>query len=345
VTSPNAKILIVDDDIQTQRYISVVVEIEGYEYRVADDGESALQLLDQEPFDLVISDINMSGMTGVDLLRKCMERYSDLAVIMVTGVDDRNTAIHTLEIGAYGYVIKPFQANELIINITNALRRRQLEIENRRHTEELEHRVAERTAELFQSREETILILSKAAEFRDNQTALHTNRMGYFCEVLARILDMPAALCDRLRAAAPLHDVGKIGISDNILLKPGRLTDEEFETVKTHCRIGHRILADSSSEILQIGAVIAQTHHEKFDGSGYPYGLKGEDIPIVGRLAAVCDVFDALTSERVYKEPATVEEAVEILKRGSGTHFDPMIVDAFLENLDEILEIKANLSD
>jgi putative two-component system response regulator len=345
VTPQNAKILIVDDDVQTQKYISVVVEIEGYEYQLADDGEMALQMLEREPFDLVISDINMTGMTGVDLLKTCMQRYADLAVIMVTGVDDRNTAIKTLEIGAYGYVIKPFQANELIINMTNALRRRQLEIESRRHTEELELRVAERTVELSQSREETILILSKAAEFRDNQTALHTNRMGQFCEILGRLVEMPDSMCNRLRAAAPLHDVGKIGISDNILLKPGKLTEAEFEIVKTHCRIGHRILADSSSEILQIGAVIAQTHHEKFDGSGYPYGLRGEDIPLVGRLAAVCDVFDALTSERVYKAPATTEEAIKILKRDSGSHFDPRIVETFLAHIEDILEIKANLRD
>lgn len=345
MTPQNSKILIVDDDIQTQKYISVVVEIEGYEYQLAGNGETALQMLEQEPFDLVISDIDMTGMTGVDLLKTCMQRYADLAVIMVTGVDDRNTAIKTLEIGAYGYIIKPFQANELIINITNALRRRQLEIESRRHTEELEIRVSERTIELSQSREETILILSKAAEFRDNQTALHTNRMGHFCEVLARLIDMPDSICNRLRAAAPLHDVGKIGISDNILLKPSKLTDQEFEIVKTHCRIGHRILADSSSEILQIGAVIAQTHHEKFDGSGYPYGLRGEDIPLVGRLAAVCDVFDALTSERVYKAPSTTEEAIKILQRDSGSHFDPSIVEAFLAHIGDILEIKSNLPD
>jgi putative two-component system response regulator len=345
VTFYQSKILIVDDDPQMQRYISVVAETEGYQFRLADDGESALQLLEQESFDLVISDINMTGMTGVELLTVCQQNYPDLAVIMVTGVDDRKTAIYTLEIGAYGYITKPFQPNELIINITNALRRRQLEIENRLHREELELRVAERTAELSRSREETILILSKAAEFRDNQTALHTNRMGSFCEALARLLELPDSLCNRLRAAAPLHDVGKIGISDNILLKPGRLTTEEFEIVKTHCKIGHRILADSTSEILQIGSIIAQTHHEKFDGSGYPRGLKGEEIPIAGRLAAVCDVFDALTSERVYKEPIPVAEALKILEENSGTHFDPAIVEIFLKHIDQILEVKSHLPD
>lgn len=345
MTFHKSKILIVDDDIQTQRYISIVVETEGYQFRLAADGETALLLLEQESFDLVISDINMAGMTGVELLKTCQQKYSDLAVIMVTGVDDRKTAIYTLEIGAYGYITKPFQPNELIINITNALRRRQLEIENCRHREELEMRVAERTAELSKSREETILILSKAAEFRDNQTALHTNRMGSFCETLARLLELPDLLCDRLRAAAPLHDVGKIGISDNILLKPGRLTPEEFEIIKTHCKIGHRILADSTSEILQIGSVIAQTHHEKFDGSGYPNGLKGEDIPISGRLAAVCDVFDALTSERVYKAPIPIPDALKILEEDSGSHFDPAIVEIFLKNVDQILKIKSRLSD
>jgi len=340
-----SKILIVDDDDQVRRVISAIVESENYQVRTAEDGETALELLEQEPFDLVISDINMTGMTGVELLGHCRHCYPDLAVIMVTGVDDRETAIETLHVGAYGYVTKPFQANELIINITNALRRRHLEIENRKHREKLEELVEERTAELIKSREETILILSKAAEFRHNETAKHTIRMGLFCETLARLIGLNDLLCSVLRIAAPLHDVGKIGISDTILLKPGALTPGEFEIIKTHCEIGHRILSESTSELLQIGAEIALTHHEKFDGSGYPRGLKGEEIPLLGRLAAVCDVFDALTSERVYKRAVASNEALEILKGGRGTHFEPLIVDTFISHIDKILAIKDHMSD
>jgi putative two-component system response regulator len=340
-----SKLLIVDDDDQVRAVISVIVESEGYSFRSAINAEAALQLLEQESFDLVISDINMTGMTGVELLDTCRKIYQDLAFIMVTGVDDRTTAIETLHMGAYGYVTKPFQANELIINITNALRRRRLEIENRRHREELELLVDERTFELDKSREETILILSKTAEFRDNETAKHTVRMGKFCETLARLMGLPESLCKTLKISAPLHDVGKIGISDTILLKPGKLSIEEFEVIKTHCEIGHRILSESTSSILQVGAEIALTHHEKFDGSGYPRGLKGEEIPIIGRIAAICDVFDALTSERVYKSASSVDEALEIIRQSSGNHFDPDITALFIGNIDRILSIRAGLAD
>lgn len=340
-----SNVLIVDDDDQVRTVISVIVETEGYCFRTADNAESALELLEQESFDLVISDINMTGMTGVELLDTCRRKYRDLAFIMVTGVDDRDTAIETLHMGAYGYVTKPFQANELIINVTNALQRRRLEIENRRHREELELLVEERTFELDKSREETILILSKAAEFRDNETAKHTIRMGKFCETLARLRGLPESLCKTLKISAQLHDVGKIGISDTILLKPGKLTPEEFEIIKTHCEIGHRILSESTSEVLQIGAEIALTHHEKFDGSGYPRGLKGEEIPIIGRIAAVCDVFDALTSERVYRSASSVTEALAIIKQDTGDHFDPEIADIFISHIDQILSIRSGLSD
>lgn len=344
-TQAQANILVVDDDDQVRAVISVIVESEGYSVCTAASAEIALKLLEQSDFDLVVSDLNMTGMTGVELLATCQQTYRDLAFIMVTGVDDRNTAIETLHMGAYGYITKPFQANELIINITNALRRRRLEIDNRRHREELELLVQERTFELDKSREETILILSKAAEFRDNETAKHTIRMGRYCETLARLAGLPETFCRTLKISAPLHDVGKIGISDTILLKPDKLTAEEFEIIKTHCEIGHRILSESTSSILQVGAEIALTHHEKFDGSGYPRGLKGETIPVIGRIAAICDVFDALTSDRVYRAATPVAVALDIIHQGCGNHFDPNIAELFMNHTDEILSIRAGLAD
>jgi putative two-component system response regulator len=319
--------------------------MEGYLFSLAEDAESALQILAQQHIDLLISDINMSGMSGVELLRIAVQRYPDLAIIMVTGVDDRETAIETLHMGAYGYVTKPFQSNELIINIANALRRRQLEIENRRHREELEILIEERTRELFKSREESIHILSKAAEFRDNETAKHTIRMGHYSEQLARLCDLPESFCQRMKIAAPLHDVGKIGISDTILLKPGKLTPEEFETMKTHCEIGYRILSESTSDILSLGAEIALNHHEKYDGSGYPSGLSGEKIPITGRIGAICDVFDALTTERVYKKAIPADQALVIMSEGRGSHFDPQIIDHFFRNFKIFTEIRNQFAD
>jgi len=338
-------ILIVDDENQIRDLIAAIVSMEGYLFDLAEDAETALDILEQKHIDLLISDINMSGITGVELLRIALERHPDLAVIMVTGVDNQDTAIETLHMGAYGYVTKPFRTNELIINITNSLRRSQLEIENRRHREELEILVHERTNELYKSREESILILSKAAEFRDNETAKHTIRMGHYSQKLAELHSLPESLCTMIKHAAPLHDVGKIGISDTILLKPGKLTVEEFDVIKTHCEIGYRILSESTSEVLSLGAEIALSHHEKFDGSGYPQGLSGKAIPTSGRIAAICDVFDALTTERVYKKAIPTEKALLILKEGRGAHFDPEILDKFLNNFDQFTHIQQELAD
>ena len=339
------RILIVDDERQIRGVIAAIVEMEGYLYSLAEDAESALDILTKQPVDLLISDINMSAMSGVELLAIAVQRYPDLAVIMVTGVDDRETAIKTLHMGAYGYVTKPFQPNELIINIANALRRRQLEIENRRHREELEILIEERTRDLFKSREESIHILSKAAEFRDNETAKHTIRMSHYSEQLARLCELPDSFCQRIRIAAPLHDVGKIGISDTILLKPGKLTSEEFAIMKTHCEIGYRILSESTSDILSLGAEIALNHHEKYDGSGYPRGLSGENIPITGRIGAICDVFDALTTERVYKKAVSCDQALIIMSEGRNSHFDPRIIDIFLRNFKIFAEIRSRFTD
>ena len=345
MTEHKEKILVVDDEEQIRMVISAILGMEEYQVDVAQSGEEALEKLSKDEFGLVISDINMARMTGVELLESCRKQYPDLAVVMVTGVDDRDTAIQTLHLGAYGYVTKPFQANELIINVTNALRRRTLELENRRHRLELEHLVEERTIELVKAREESILILSKAAEFRDDETAKHTIRIGFFCEMIAGWLGQPESFCKLLRAAAPLHDVGKIGIPDQILLKPGKLTDEEFDIIKNHCRIGYRILSESTSETFKLGAEIALSHHEKYDGSGYPNGLKEEDIPLSGRIVAVCDVFDALTHKRIYKDALPIEQALEIIEKGQGSHFDPEISGLFLKNIDQILDVRTNLKD
>lgn len=345
MNSAKRHILIVDDESQIRDVIAAIVDLEGYSYSLAENAESAYEQLHQQNVDLLISDINMQGMDGMELLEIALKSFPDLAVIMVTGVDDRETAIKTLQMGAYGYVTKPFQANELIINISSALRRRQLELENRRHREELEILVKERTAELFKSREESIHILSKAGEFRDDETAKHTIRMGRFSGKLAVLCGLSDKMAKNIRYAAPLHDVGKIGISDTILLKPGKLTYEEFEIMKTHAEIGYRILSESTSDVLSLGAEIALNHHEKFDGSGYPRGLIGDDIPISGRIAAVCDVFDALTSKRVYKEAMPIEKALDILKEGRENHFDPQVLDNFLANFDYFAHIKERFSD
>ncbi len=346
------KILIVDDEKPIRELISQIVKREGYECKTASCVDEALDLLVLNNYSLVVSDINMPGKTGIDLLNSIRKIYPDLAVIMATAVDDRKVAIHTLEQGAYAYIIKPFARNELLISVANAIRRRELEIYNKRYSEELETLVQERTQklqnaelEIRESQEETIYRLAKAAEFRDNETAQHTIRMGHYCSVLAHQTGLEEIFCERVRLASPLHDVGKIGISDSILLKPGRLTKDEFETIKLHSEIGYRILGESKSILLNLGASIALTHHEKYDGSGYPNGQVGEEIPIEGRIAAVCDVFDALTSDRVYKSAMSTEKALEIIKEGSGTHFDEVLVGNFLDCISDILVLKAKFAD
>ena len=346
------KLLIVDDEEPIRELISQIVSREGYLCTKVACVNDALYALDKEEFSLVISDINMPGKTGLDLLRDIGNKFPEMAVIMATAVDDRKVAVHTLEQGAYGYIIKPFDRNELLISIANAIRRRELEINNFRYSHELELLVQERTQklkdaeqEIRDSREETIARLAKAAEFRDNETAQHTIRMGQYCSELSRKYGCDDDFCERMRVASPLHDVGKIGTPDTILLKPGRLTKEEFEIIKEHSVIGYRILADSNSDLLSLGASIALSHHEKYDGSGYPKGISGEDIPLEGRIAAVCDVFDALTSDRVYKKAMSAEKALDILLEGRGTHFDAHILDAFIEIMPKILVLKAQFAD
>ena len=346
------RILVVDDENPIRELIAQILIREGYNCETASGVDEALEKLDNKKFSLVISDINMPGRNGIDLLDNINKHHDDLAVLMATAVDDRNVAIKTLEMGAYGYIIKPFERNELVINVANSITRLQLEIDNKRYDEDLEWLVAERTKKLRQaekeirsSREETIYRLAKAAEFRDNETAQHTLRMGHFCGSLARNLGLDSELTEMIRLASPLHDVGKIGISDTILLKPGKLTREEFEIIKGHAVIGYRILADSKAELLKLGAIIAYTHHEKFDGSGYPQQLSGKKIPVAGRIAAVCDVFDALTSDRVYKAAMTPDEAMEIMMEGHGTHFDPEILDCFVDSLADILALKLKFAD
>lgn len=283
----------------------------------------------------------------------------DTAVVMVTGVDDPGLAEVALEHGAYGYVIKPFEANEIIINVKNALRRRSLEIENREQRERLARTLDERTMELREaierlrglsddlrhSYEETVQRLARAAEFRHNETAQHVQRMSRYSSMLSRKIGLGEDRCEAIRIASPLHDIGKIGIPDAILLKPGPLTNEEVRVMRSHTAIGHRILSGSHSRLLELAALIARTHHERWDGTGYPDRLSGEDIPLEGRIAAVADVFDALTTPRVYRDAIPVSRAIEIMESGRETHFEPELLDVFLDEIDEVLAIKEVWAD
>lgn len=348
------RILIVDDEEAIRTLLARLLGTHGYECVTSESPAAARRHLSEQAFALVLTDVNMPGESGFDFAHEVHLDYPETAVVLVTGVDDRRIAEAALAQGAYGYVLKPFKANELLINVVNALRRRALEIENRHHRDRLEHTVLERTGTLRDTiarleasegearrlREETIRRLSWAAEFRNHETGQHIVRMSLYCALLARLADIDAERAELIRIASPMHDVGKIGIPDRILLKPGALSEEERQVMEAHAEMGHSILAGSNVELLDLAALMALTHHERIDGTGYPRGLAGDEIPIEGRIAAVADVFDALTSDRVYRPAFQPDEARTLMLEGRGTQFDTVLLDLFFDSFQEVLAIR-----
>ena len=355
----NRQILVVDDEEPIRRILGYLLQSHGYPVVLAGDAREARQCMEKQPIALVLCDVNMPGESGMDFVRHILDAYPTTAAIMVTGLDSPVLANAALDMGAFGYVIKPFETNEVLINVANALRRRRLELENRSHQDNLEEIVRTRTMALQQaldwlersekelrlSREETIQRLAIAAEFRDSSTAQHIQRMSHYCELLARQSGLSPDRCDLIRTASPMHDIGKIGTPDHVLLKPGKFTPEEFNVIAQHAEIGYRILSGSDAELLKVAAVIAWTHHERWDGSGYPRGLKGSVIPIEGRIAAIADAFDALTTERVYKPAFALDHAVDLMLRHRAEHFDPELLDIFMTSMDDIKDIYEQYGD
>jgi putative two-component system response regulator len=340
VTSPAtsaARILIVDDDRHIRELVRRLLERAGYVCATAENGVDAHRRLASQPFELIVCDLQMPGESGLDVISHVRATYPDTAAIMVTGVDDERLADHALTLGAYGYVVKPFSSTDLAIQVLNALRRRQLEIAQRHERERLEHMVEERTGELRlavdnlkRSEEETVRRLAAAVEARDHETAEHIERVGEYSALVAGWLGLPAEHCELIRRSSTLHDVGKIGVADEILLKPGPLTSSERVAMQRHATIGHDILSGSRLDLLELAATIAWTHHERVDGTGYPRGLAGSEIPLEGRIVAVVDVYDALTSDRPYRPALSHDRALALMCTGKGTQFDAIVLDAFL---------------
>lgn len=353
-SAPPARALVVDDDAQVKRTIRRLLEREGMAVATAESVEDARRVLEGGPVDLIVCDVQMPGGSGLELVRQVATEAPETALFMVTGVDDPAVAAEALDLGATAYVVKPFATNEIVINARNALRLRDLERQRRRHAEELESKLVRRSAELATALRlardqdpdaELVACLAGALALRDEETGAHIERMSRYAALLAAKLQTIPWAEDVLRMATMLHDVGKIGIPDDVLLKPGRLTAEEFEIIKGHSELGYRLLVGTESEVIALGASIALTHHERWDGTGYPRSLIGEDIPLAGRLAAVADVFDALTSTRVYRAALPVDEAVEHISDGSGTQFDPGLIEVFLASLDELAAVRAAWPD
>lgn len=340
-----SRILVVDDQRSNLMLIERALAHYGYPNCVCDqDPFHAVDRFRKEHFDLVILDFNMPGMSGLEVLAEIgTEAWKNFVpVVMVTAQADRDTRLMMLNAGAREFIAKPFDVAELGIRVANLLEVRAMKLALRNQRDDLERRVAERTKELHDTRLEIIRRLSIAAEFRDSDTGLHVRRMSLYAETTGRALGLDSYEIDLLANASPMHDVGKIGISDLILLKPDKLTEEEFVEIKRHTVIGGQILGGHDSDLFRAAHDIALHHHEKWDGSGYPHGLSGEAIPLFARIAAVADVFDALTTARPYKHAWSPADAFAYIEEQAGRQFDPYIVRAFLASSETILSIRAD---
>jgi putative two-component system response regulator len=334
------RILVVDDMPIIRVTLRRILEKEGFTCLEAANGEEALGVLADHGAELVLADIHMPVMDGMELVAALKPRMPEVAVVMVSSVEETATAVDAIQLGAYGYVHKPFQSREILVQVNSAFRRRMLEIEHRDRERVLAQKVREQTLEIRESREEIAIRLISASEERDNETGAHVRRIGLYAAEMGMRLGWTQAEVDAIRGAAPMHDIGKIGVPDAILQKPGSLSDEEWKLMREHTIMGARILRRSRVPFIQMGARIAACHHEKWDGSGYPRGLAGEAIPVEARITAIVDVYDALCHKRYYKESWEEPRAVEFMLKGRGSHFDPDLLDLFLACLDEMRAIR-----
>lgn len=339
----NAKILIVDDEEINVFLLKEVLTSANYKnLKSTTDSREAIKLYKTFSPDLVLLDINMPYLDGFEVMKllKEIEKESYIPVLVLTAQTDDKTQKQALKLGAKDFLHKPFNIEETLARIHNLIEVRLLHNQLKNYNEILEKKVQERTQELNNSYLETVQRLVHLAEFRDNETGNHIIRMSNYSFLLAKALNLKFSECDLILKASPMHDIGKIGIPDNILLKPAKLNAEEWKIMKTHTTIGANVLTKSNSKLLQIGKIIALNHHEKWNGSGYPQGLKKENIPLVARLVTVCDVFDALTSKRPYKNAWSVEDSLIEMQKQKEKIFDPNILEMFIKILPEILEVK-----
>jgi response regulator RpfG family c-di-GMP phosphodiesterase len=336
-------VLIVDDtEINLILFGALVKKLEGCMSHTFSSSAAALEWAAANELDLLIVDYMMPDIDGLEFITRfrALPRHDGVPVLMITANDQKQLRYRALDLGANDFLIKPVDKVEFLARTKNMLMVSEARKQLMDRAKWLDSEVRKATAEILERERETVLRLCKAAEYRDPETGAHILRMAHFSQLIARKLGLSVAEQELLLEAAPMHDIGKVGIADSILLKPGRLDAAEFEIMKQHAIFGYELLKGSSSKVLQAGAEIAKGHHEKYDGSGYPNGLKGTDIPLFSRIVAVADVFDALTSERPYKKAWEVEAAVDFLTAGAGSHFDPDCVRAFLEAWEDVVEIR-----
>ena len=369
-TPRDACVMIIDDESINIEIVKAYLEEEGFENLIATTQASqAMDMLREYRPDIVLLDIKMPEISGLELLRM-MRSDRDMMMIpaiVLTAANDPQVKLQALRLGASDFLAKPVDPSELTLRLENVLAVKAYQDHLADYSEKLERQVQIRTEELVHSRQEAIHCLARAGEFRDDDTGRHVTRVGRYSALIAAELGFPQAAVDLIEQAAQLHDVGKIGIPDAILHKPGKLDPQEFEIIQEHCNIGRRIInplsheesirlkthtsvglqimGSTNSPVLRLAAVIAATHHEKWDGTGYPKGLAGNAIPIEGRIVAVADVFDALSSARPYKEAFPIDRCLKILVDSRGKHFDPRVLDAFLRRKEEAIHVRENYVD
>jgi len=341
-------ILVVDDQPRNIEFLDTFLASRGYEVVPASSGKEALEKIVDSRIDLILLDIMMPGMSGFEVLEKVRadRKTRFIPVVMLTGLTETEDRIKAIEAGCDDFISKPFDTSELLARVKSLVRIKTYHDRIKKYERNLAGEVVRKTQKLRRILKdkdeaylETLYRLSQAAEYRDQETGAHILRVGHYTKIIAGKMGLKDRFAEVIFHASPMHDVGKIGIPDAILLKPGKLDPAEWEIMKQHAAVGAKILKGSRVGVIKIAELVALTHHERWDGSGYPRGLKGARIPLVGRITAIADVFDALISRRLYKEPFSLEKAFAIIREGEGSSFDPRIVKAFFACQDEITAI------
>lgn len=356
----SGRILVVDDMPETARVLQCFLRPKGYVMRAAYSGQEALDQIEAEVPDLILLDLVMPEMDGFEVCRRLKQgaQTRHIPIVIITGLSDRDANVAALEAGADDFIIKPFDVVLLEARIRSSLKTKRLQDQLLDYQHQLERRVRERTAQVELTQQVTVFSLAKLAESRDTETGDHVSRMrAYVREIALELMvrgllseEIDEAFITRLYLSSPLHDIGKVGIPDRILLKPGKLTPDEFDIMKRHSTIGGDTLRAADLEagqnsFLTMGRDIAYYHHEKWDGSGYPEGLKAENIPLPARILAIADVYDALTTKRPYEEPFSHEKSMQIILEGRGKHFDPVMIDAFVAREPQVIQIRNELQN
>ena len=334
------KILIVDDTPKNIQVVASVLQNHNYELAFATNGNKALNSIEKTKFDLILLDVMMPGIDGYETCKrlKVMTNGIHVPVIFLTAKTDEESIVTGFDCGGVDYVTKPFNQKELLARVDTHLKLKDYE-------DNLEKKVRQLTREIEETQREVVFTMGSIGETRSKETGNHVKRVAEYSYIFGINYGLAEQEAQLLKEAAPMHDIGKVGIPDSILNKKGKLNPDEWEIMKTHAQLGYDMLKFSTRPILKSAATIAISHHEKYDGSGYPNGLKGDDIHIYGRIIAICDVFDALGSERCYKKAWPDEEVFELLKSERGKHFDPKLVDIFFDNIEQFLAIRNKLQD